>query len=169
MRNSAEMNKALFLDRDGVVNVDKGHVFRQDQFEFSKGIFDLCREYSDDGFLILIITNQAGIAKGLYTGADFARLTKWMVKQFRKNRIIISKVYYCPHHPDVDGCCECRKPAPGMILQAIKEFDLNISECVLIGDKDTDLEAGRRAGIQESNLKLWNYAGEDTSSAGADL
>jgi D-glycero-D-manno-heptose 1,7-bisphosphate phosphatase len=156
MRISAEMNKALFLDRDGVVNVDKGHVFLQDQFEFSKGIFGLCREYSDDGFLILIITNQAGIAKGLYTEADFARLTKWMVKQFRKNRIIISKVYYCPHHPDINEHCECRKPAPGMILQAIKEFDLNISECVLIGDKDTDLEAGRRAGIPESNLHLLN-------------
>jgi D-glycero-D-manno-heptose 1,7-bisphosphate phosphatase len=156
MRISAKMNKALFLDRDGVVNVDKGHVFLQDQFEFSKGIFGLCREYSDDGFLILIITNQAGIAKGLYTEADFVRLTKWMVKQFRKNRIIISKVYYCPHHPDINGHCECRKPAPGMILQAIKEFDLNISECVLIGDKDTDLEAGRRAGIPESNLRLLN-------------
>jgi D-glycero-D-manno-heptose 1,7-bisphosphate phosphatase len=161
VRISAEMKNAVFLDRDGVVNVDKGHVYLQDQFEFSKGIFDLCRKYSDNGFLIIIITNQAGIAKGLYTEADFTRLSKWMVKQFRKNGVIISKVYYCPHHPDVNGCCECRKPAPGMILQAIKEFDLNITECVLFGDKETDIEAGRRAGIPESNLKLWNSAGAE--------
>jgi D-glycero-D-manno-heptose 1,7-bisphosphate phosphatase len=157
MRISAEINKALFLDRDGVVNVEKGHVYLRDQFEFSKGIFDLCRKYSDDGYLILIITNQAGIAKGLYTEADFKKLTKWMVKQFSKNGITISKVYHCSHHPDVNGYCECRKPAPGMLLQAIKEFDLNISECVLIGDKETDLEAGRRAGIPESNLYLFKY------------
>ncbi len=148
------MNKALFLDRDGVINIDKGYVYLRELFEFSKGIFDLCRKYSDDGYLILIITNQAGIAKGLYTEADFKNLTKWMVKQFRKNGIIISKVYHCPHHPDIDGNCQCRKPAPGMILQAKREFDLNISECVLIGDKETDLEAGRRAGIPESNLHL---------------
>ena len=148
------MNKALFLDRDGVVNVDKGHVYLREQFEFSKGIFDLCRKYAGEGYIILIITNQAGIAKGLYTGSDFNDLTKWMVKQFRKKGITITKVYHCPHHPDVDGYCGCRKPAPGMILQAINDFDLDISKCVLIGDKDTDLEAGRRAGIPEVNLKL---------------
>ncbi len=151
------MNKALFLDRDGVVNVDKEHVYLQDQFEFSKGIFDLCSKFTEEGYLILIITNQAGIAKGLYTETDFKKLTKWMVNQFRKNGIIISKVYHCPHHPDIDGYCQCRKPAPGMILQAIKEFDLDISECVLIGDMETDLEAGRRAGMPESNLHFFKY------------
>ena len=150
------MNKALFLDRDGVVNVDKGHVYLREQFEFSKGIFDLCRKYAGEGYIILIITNQAGIAKGLYTGSDFNDLTKWMVKQFRKKGITITKVYHCPHHPDVDGYCGCRKPAPGMILQAINDFDLDISKCVLIGDKDTDLEAGRRAGIPEANLHLFD-------------
>jgi D-glycero-D-manno-heptose 1,7-bisphosphate phosphatase len=163
------MNKALFLDRDGVVNVDKGYVYLQEQFKFSEGILNLCRKYSDAGFLILIVTNQAGIAKGLYTENDYKKLTKWMVRQFSRNGITISKVYHCPHHPDVNGICICRKPAPGMILQAIKDFDLDVSKCVLIGDKETDLEAGRRAGISESNLKLWNSAGADTSSAGADL
>ena len=146
------MNKALFLDRDGVVNVDKGYVYLRKQFEFSESIFDLCRKYASEGYIILIITNQAGIAKGLYTEVDFKKLTAWMLKQFRKHGIIISKVYHCPHHPDIDGLCECRKPAPGMILQAIREFDLDISECILIGDKETDLEAGRRAGIPETNL-----------------
>jgi len=148
------MKKALFLDRDGVVNVDRGHVYLREQFEFTDGIFDLCRKYAGEGYLILIVTNQAGIAKGIYTEKDFNDLTKWMVRQFKKKGIIISKVYHCPHHPDVDGICECRKPAPGMILQAIRDFDLSISECILIGDKETDLEAGRRAGIPGSHIHL---------------
>jgi D-glycero-D-manno-heptose 1,7-bisphosphate phosphatase len=79
-----------------------------------------------------------------------------MTGQFEKNGVTISKVYHCPHHPDISGPCQCRKPNPGMILQAIREFDLDISECVLIGDKDTDLEAGRLAGIPESNLFFYS-------------
>jgi len=146
------MNKALFIDRDGVINVDKGHVYRSEDFEFNAGIFGLCRQYLAEDFIIVVITNQAGIAKGIYTEADYLRLTDWMIGQFENNGVTISKVYHCPHHPDISGPCQCRKPNPGMILQAIEEFNLDISECVLIGDKDTDLEAGRRAGIPEQNL-----------------
>ena len=146
------MRKALFIDRDGVINVDKGRVYKSEDFEFHEEIFGICRKYTDDGFLIIVITNQAGIARGLYSEEDFLKLTGWMTEQFRERGIDISKVYYCPHHPDVTGPCECRKPDPGMILQAIREFDLDVSKCVLIGDKDSDLEAGRRAGIPESNL-----------------
>jgi D-glycero-D-manno-heptose 1,7-bisphosphate phosphatase len=149
------MNKALFIDRDGVINVDKVHVFRIEDFEFNKGIFELCKKYTDNGFLIIVITNQAGIAKGLYTENDFIRLTTWMISQFRDRGIVISKVYHCPHHPDLSGHCDCRKPEPGMILQAVKEFDLDISECVLIGDRETDLQAGRNAGIPEEHLHLY--------------
>jgi D-glycero-D-manno-heptose 1,7-bisphosphate phosphatase len=149
------MNKALFIDRDGVINVDKNHVFRKEDFEFQEGIFELCRKYINDGFLIIVVTNQAGIAKGLYTEYDFLILTEWMISQFLSMGIIISKVYYCPHHPDINGYCACRKPEPGMILKAEKEFNLDISECLLIGDKETDLQAGRNAGIPESNLHLY--------------
>ncbi|NSW94783.1 MAG: HAD family hydrolase [Bacteroidales bacterium] len=149
------MNKALFLDRDGVINVDKGHVYLREQFEFNEGIFDLCRKYLEQGYLIIIITNQAGIAKGYYTEADFLELTEWMVKEFEDKGIVISKVYYCPHHPDITGPCTCRKPEPGMINQAVREFDLNISNCILAGDRESDLEAGRRAGIPEENLILF--------------
>jgi D-glycero-D-manno-heptose 1,7-bisphosphate phosphatase len=146
------MNKALFLDRDGVINVDKVHVYLKEDFEFSEGIFKLCRKYLDKGYMILVITNQAGIAKGIYTEEDYIKLTDWMIEQFRDRDIKISKVYHCPHHPEIDGICNCRKPDPGMILQAVKEFDLDISQCILVGDKESDLEAGRRAGIPESNL-----------------
>jgi D-glycero-D-manno-heptose 1,7-bisphosphate phosphatase len=147
--------KALFLDRDGVINIDKHHIFRKEDFEFSPGIFDLCKGYSRQGFLIIVLTNQAGIAKGFYSVADFLQLTAWMNDQFLSFGITISKVYYCPHHPDITGPCECRKPNPGMIIQAVKEFDLDINECVLIGDKESDIEAGRRAGIPVSNLHLY--------------
>ena len=154
------MNRAFFIDRDGVINLDKVHVFRKEDFEFNKEVFEICRKYSEEGFLILVITNQAGIAKGIYSEADFRKLTRWMVGQFKKRKIKISKVYHCPHHPDATGPCECRKPNPGMLLQAIKEFDLDISACVLIGDKETDLEAGRRAGIPEKNLHLYKAGGK---------
>jgi D-glycero-D-manno-heptose 1,7-bisphosphate phosphatase len=148
------MNKALFIDRDGVINVDKVHVCEIDKFEFTEGIFDLCRKYADTGFRIIVITNQAGIAKGYYTEHDFRVLTEWMIKEFEYKGIKIDKVYHCPHHPDFTGKCICRKPEPGMIMQAVDEFNLDISECILIGDKESDLEAGRRVGIPESNLML---------------
>ncbi len=150
------MNKALFIDRDGVINVDKVHVFLKEDFEFNPGIFDLCRKFSDDGYLIIVITNQAGIAKGIYTEDVFLKLTDWMIGEFKKNGITISKVYYCPHHPDITGPCECRKPKPGMILIAREEFDLDLSISVLIGDMESDLQAGRNAGILESNLHLFS-------------
>jgi D-glycero-D-manno-heptose 1,7-bisphosphate phosphatase len=148
------MNKALFLDRDGVINIDKVHIFRKEDFEFIPGIFDLCRSYQDAGFLITVITNQAGIAKGIYTEDDFLKLTDWMTREFKKKGITISKVYFCPHHPDITGPCECRKPQPGMILKAREELDLDLSQSILIGDMENDLQAGRNAGIPESNLHL---------------
>jgi len=149
------MNKALFLDRDGVINIDKRHLYLKEDFVFTPGIFDLCKKYLEAGYIILVITNQAGIAKGLFTKEDFLKLTDWMIGQFLNNGVIISKVFYCPHHPDITGFCECRKPNPGMILQAVKEFNLDISECVLIGDMESDIEAGRKAGIPEPNLHLF--------------
>lgn len=149
------MNKALFLDRDGVINIEKCHLYLKEDFEFSDGIFDLCQRYQNDGFIILVITNQAGIAKGLYTEDDFNTLTHWMIKQFSIKGIKISNVYHCPHHPDITGPCQCRKPNTGMIMQAVKDFDLNLSECVLIGDNESDIQAGRNAGIPESNLLLY--------------
>jgi len=149
------MNKALFIDRDGVINVDRNHVIRKEDFEFKEGIFEFCRKFTDVGYLLIVITNQAGIAKGLYTADEFLELTAWMKEQFLKNDIIITQVYFCPHHPDITGYCACRKPAPGMILQAVREHDLDILQCILIGDKESDLQAGRNAGIPESNLHLF--------------
>jgi D-glycero-D-manno-heptose 1,7-bisphosphate phosphatase len=141
------MNKAIFLDRDGVVNIEKNYVYKIRDFEFIDGIFDLCKKYQDEGYFIIIITNQAGIARGYYTEGDFRVLTRWMINEFKQHDVKISKVYHCPHYPDITGPCYCRKPNPGMILQAKEEFNLNLKECVLVGDKESDIQAGRNAGI----------------------
>jgi D-glycero-D-manno-heptose 1,7-bisphosphate phosphatase len=146
------LRKALFLDRDGVINVEKNYVYRIEDFEFIDGIFELCALAQNRGFALIVITNQAGIGRGYYTEADFQHLTGWMLEAFRGRGIEIDRVYHCPCHPTA-GIGEYRresfdrKPNPGMILQARKDFDLDLSQCVLIGDKKSDIEAGRAAGV----------------------
>jgi D-glycero-D-manno-heptose 1,7-bisphosphate phosphatase len=146
------MNRAIFLDRDGTLNVEKDYLYKIEDFEFIDGVFETCKYFQDNGYLIIIITNQAGIARGKYTEKDFEILTKWMIKEFEKNNIKISKVYHCPHHPDFSGECECRKPNPGMLLQAKKDFDIDLSQSILVGDKNSDIEAGINAGIKMNYL-----------------
>jgi D-glycero-D-manno-heptose 1,7-bisphosphate phosphatase len=144
------MNKALFLDRDGVINIDYGHVNKIEEFNFIEGIFELCRFFQDRGFIIIVITNQAGIGKGYYTEQDFLRLNDWMIKEFEKQRILITKTYYCPHKPEEK--CECRKPNPGMFSKAIIDFDINPLISVSIGDKCSDIKASEEAGITTNIL-----------------
>lgn len=140
-------NKALFLDRDGTINEERNYLIRMEDFVFRNGIFNLTKAFSDRGYLIFVVTNQSGIARGFYSEADYHQLTDWMTDQFRLQGTTISKVYFCPHHPDITGRCGCRKPEPGMLLQAIREFDLDPAQCVMVGDSDRDVEAARRAGI----------------------
>jgi len=144
------MTPALFLDRDGVINVEKNYVCRKEDIEFIEPIFDICKKYQEKGFKIFIITNQAGIARGYYSVNDFLTLTKWMEAEFKKRGILISKTYYCPHHPDFTGECLCRKPNPGMIMKAKEEFDIDLNVSVLIGDKQSDIDAGINAGIKQN-------------------
>jgi len=146
------MQKALFLDRDGVINFDKGYVYKIDDFEFVPGIFKFCRHYMGLGFVIVVITNQAGIARKYYTEQDFHKLDLWMISQFQKHNVDILKTYFCPHHPNFTGKCKCRKPEPGMILTAAKELNIDLSRSVLIGNKNSDIEAGIKAGIAKNLL-----------------
>jgi len=143
---------AVFLDRDGVINREGGYVHDVGEFDFIAGVFDACRVMSRAGYRLIVITNQAGIARGYYTEDDFLQLTRWMLDTFRQQGIEIDGVYYCPHHP-VHGVgsyhrdCDCRKPAPGMIMRAAKEHALDLQRSILVGDKGTDVEAGRAAGV----------------------
>ena len=146
------MKKALFLDRDGVINKEKNYLYKIEDFEFIDGVFETCRYFLQNGYIIIIITNQAGIARGKYTEDDYKVLTDWMLKEFEKENIKISKVYHCPHHPDFSGECECRKPNAGMILYAQKEFDIDLGQSILVGDKNSDIGAGINAGIKKNYL-----------------
>ena len=138
-----EMNKAVFLDRDGTINVEKKYLYKIEDFEFLPGVFKALHLLQDAGYILIIITNQSGIARGYYSEIDFFRLNDWMLGQFSNNGIHIEKVFYCPHHPDaliqkykID--CDCRKPKIGMFEQAINEYHLNINNCVVVGDKLRD-------------------------------
>ena len=143
---------ALFLDRDGIINIDHAYVCKPENFEFIDGIFELCRTAKQRGYLIFVVTNQAGIGRGYYTEQDFLDLTDWMCGIFKTQGVVIDKVYFCPFHPEygvgdykIDS--PYRKPEPGMIHQAAKEFDVDLAKSVLVGDKETDIQAGIAAGV----------------------
>ena len=144
--------KALFLDRDGVVNIEKDYLYRVSDFKFIDGIMELVQFYESKDYLVIVVTNQSGIARGYYTQEDFDKLTIWMVEEFRKNNIKIKDVFYCPHHPKISGECECRKPHPGMLLKAATKYDIDLKSSIIIGDKERDIEAGLNAGLRETYL-----------------
>lgn len=146
------VQKAVFLDRDGVINIDCGYVYRIMDFKFNDGIFSLANKAVDEDYHLIVVTNQAGIARGYYTESDFYKLSTWMCSEFQKNGSPISKVYFAPTHP-IEGLGKYkisdnrRKPKPGMILEAALEFNLDLNESILIGDKRTDVVAGLSAGV----------------------
>jgi len=159
--------KALFLDRDGVINEDSGYVYKPEDFHFIDGIFELCHTALKQGYLLIIITNQAGIARGYYTEEDYLALNRWMLEEFNKRDIHITATYYCPYHLEHGiGIYKKdsfdRKPNPGMILEAKEEFDIDLKNSILIGDKDSDIESGRRAGMGKLILLKGNYPIEPT-------
>ena len=137
--------KAVFLDRDGVVNEDKHYVFKIDDFEFKKGLFDLCKYLTELDYSIVIITNQSGISRGYFTEADFHLLNDWMLREFYSRGVEVSAVYYCPHLPEDE--CTCRKPAVGLVVTATDQLNIDLSQSWIIGDKDSDIELGVNANI----------------------
>lgn len=143
--------RALFLDRDGVININHGYVHRIADFEFIDGIFDLAHSAHKYGYKIVIITNQAGIARGYYSEAQFHELTRWMCLQFESNCAPIAQVYFSPFHPEGLGEYrkddDTRKPRPGMILRAREELGISLVHSVLIGDQPSDIQAGQAAGV----------------------
>lgn len=141
------MNKALFLDRDGVMNVDTGHLHKIEDFKFIDGAPELIKKFNDANYKVFVITNQAGIAKNYYAESDMHILHKYIDKELAKSGARIDAYFFCPHHPDFTGECDCRKPKPGMILRAEKDFNIDLKNSILVGDKESDIQAGRSAGI----------------------
>ncbi|WP_264914045.1 D-glycero-alpha-D-manno-heptose-1,7-bisphosphate 7-phosphatase [Rhodoluna lacicola] len=146
----------VVLDRDGLINVDFGYVHTRDNFQFMPGIFELCSLFTKHGMTIVVATNQSGIARNFYSEKEFDDLSEWMVAEFRSRGIEISKVYRCPHLPketqtnisSTNAGCSCRKPQPGMLLDAIRDFEKDARNCIILGDKETDMLAGLNAGFE---------------------
>ncbi|OWQ86735.1 D-glycero-beta-D-manno-heptose-1,7-bisphosphate 7-phosphatase [Roseateles terrae] len=156
---------AAFLDRDGVINRDHGYVHRWEDFEFLPGVVEALRRLQAAGHALVIVTNQSGIARGLYGEADVERLHERLRQHLRGIGIELAAIEYCPHLPAstvpayaVD--CECRKPAPGMILRAAQALGIDLARSMMVGDKSSDIEAARRAGVGHAFLVATDGEGE---------
>lgn len=137
-------NKSVFLDRDGTINVDKNYLYRKEDFEFLDGSLEGLKKLCDAGFMLFLVTNQSGIARGFFSELDFLRLNEWMISKLKNYGIDITCVRYCPHHPEAKILhyrknCNCRKPATGMFQDIIGEFNIDTSNSFAIGDKERDL------------------------------
>ena len=164
--------KAVFLDRDGTLNYEKNYVHKIEDFEFIPGALDALKLLTDSDMKIYIITNQAGIARGYFTEGQFHELTKYMISYLKKMGCKIEEVLYCPHHPDgvvpeYTQTCLCRKPNTKLIEDVIRKEDLNADEIALIGDRNTDIEAGLKLGLT-TYLVLTGYGREEKDNTRAD-
>ena len=139
------MNKTIFFDRDGIINIDTGYVGKVEDFTFVEGIIPAMLDAQQQGYLLIIITNQSGIRRGYYTEDDFQQLTAWMNTELAQQGVIIDAVFHCPHI-DNDQC-QCRKPKPGLFLQAIEQFDVDCDNSWMVGDSERDIDAAVAAGI----------------------
>ena len=131
-------NKALFLDRDGIINIDSGYVSKIEKFQFTEGIFNLLHLFIKYDYKIFIVTNQSGIGRGYYTQNNFEVLTTWMLSEFKKQHIEIASVHHCPHAPEEK--CNCRKPNTGMIDEILSLNTIDLTHSWLIGDKQSDID-----------------------------
>ena len=166
------MSSAVFLDRDGVINVDHGYVSTWEQFEFLAGVPEALRELQDAGYLLIVVSTQSGIGRGYYSEADLDSLNQAIAQPLASTvGVTLSGFYHCPHHPtEAEGefrrQCDCRKPAPGMIRQAALDHGVDVKTSILVGDKDSDIAAGRAAGV----ARLFKVAGSSQSATpGADV
>jgi D-glycero-D-manno-heptose 1,7-bisphosphate phosphatase len=146
------LRKAAFIDRDGVINVERAYVHRIEHFDFLPGAIEALRRLQADGYALVVITNQSGIARGLYTEDDYLRLTAHMQQQLLRAGVRLDAVEYCPHLRDAPligyrSDCNCRKPQPGMLIRAIAGLGLDAQRSILVGDQLSDIEAGRAAGV----------------------
>ena len=155
--------KTIFLDRDGVVNKEVGYLNRLSDFEFIDGIFDACLYFQKLGYEIVIVTNQSGIARGYYNKNDYLKLTEWMLGQFNDNGINILDTFYCPHGPE--STCNCRKPKPGMLIEAKDKYNISMKDSWMIGDSESDIKAANAAGISKTILVRSGHLIDESNSS----
>lgn len=152
--SDSELHKAVFFDRDGTINSDEGHyyIYKPEDFVFNPGVIQGMKKLQDAGFLLFVITNQGGIAKGLYTHDDVSKVHERMCTELEKQGVQITKIYYCPHHESVKSCV-CRKPSPYMVNRAIEEYNVDKRHSWFIGDSNRDVECAEAAGIRPIRIR----------------
>ncbi len=155
-----EKNRAIFLDRDGVINVEVGYLTNSKDFKFIEGTIEALKILKQKGYLLIVITNQAGIARGYYKKETLEEIHNKMNNVLKKNNIILDDIFYCPHHPDYTGPCDCRKPQPGMIFKAREKHNIDLQSSFMIGDTLRDIEAGLAAQCK-TVLVLTGYGFEE--------
>jgi D-glycero-D-manno-heptose 1,7-bisphosphate phosphatase len=144
------MNRAVFIDRDGTINVEKEYLYQAEEFEFIPGAERAIRLLNEAGYLVVVVTNQSGVARGYYTEEDVLLLHRHISSRLEQCGARVDSWHFCPHHPSGRGSyalpCRCRKPQPGMLLEAARRFDIDMESSFMVGDKLVDVEAGRAAG-----------------------
>lgn len=152
------MNKAIFLDRDGVLNVDKGYVYKREDWEWLPGSLEALRIFRQKGYSLIVVSNQSGIGRGFYTMTELLDLEDFLNRELEKNGLKIDAWYYCPHLPDDN--CNCRKPEPGLLRLAISEHAIDSGRSWLFGDRLRDVQAGIRAGCKTGLVFNPDYTDE---------
>ncbi|EPF5871350.1 D-glycero-beta-D-manno-heptose 1,7-bisphosphate 7-phosphatase [Morganella morganii] len=165
---------AVFLDRDGTINVDTGYVHKVDDFQFIENAIEAMQSIKQMGYALIIVTNQAGIARGMYTEDQFMHLTEWMDWSLADRGVDLDGIYYCPHHPEgtieeFRQVCNCRKPAPGMLLDAQKYLKIDMGNSYMVGDKLDDMLAGRAAEVGTTVLVRTGKPVTEDAEAAADI
>lgn len=151
-RGETNRRRAAFLDRDGVINVDRGYLYRREDFDFVPGVLEGARRLHELNYALVVVSNQSGIGRGLFSEADFHAVSDWMREKFIAAGAPLAGIYFCPHHPtEAHGrylrSCDCRKPAPGMLLSAARDLHLDLGASAIFGDRPSDLEAALAAGV----------------------
>ena len=146
---SSKHRAAVFLDRDGTINIEKQYLYQYENWEWITGAIEAIKKFNDAGVLVIVITNQAGVARGIFTSADVESLHERVSKDLQTHGAHIDAYYYCPHHPEFGNkmACSCRKPSPGLLFQAQKEWNIDLDRSAIFGDKASDIDAGKAAGI----------------------
>ncbi|MGL4252484.1 MAG: D-glycero-beta-D-manno-heptose 1,7-bisphosphate 7-phosphatase [Fusobacteriaceae bacterium] len=152
------MKKVIFLDRDGTINIEKDYLHKVEDFEFEQGSLEALKIFNQLGYDVIVVTNQSGIARGYYSEEDLIKLNEFMIERVKEAGGDILECYFCPHHPEkgIEGYrkdCQCRKPNPGMLNEAMKKYDISKKESYMVGDKISDIEAGERAGVKSVLVK----------------